>query len=160
MHVPAKAVWSLALTGALLAAATLGHRPFSSAADRASRSEKEEPEAVVDPMGPNGACYVCHMTFVREEISKVHLGAKTGCVDCHGTSAAHANDEDIGATKPDIVFQKNEVDRMCAKCHKAHDVPAREVVARFVQRKLSGRAICTDCHGTHRIERAAEGDAP
>ena len=28
------------------------------------------------------------------------------CVRCHGISAAHANDEDIGATPPDITFKR------------------------------------------------------
>jgi len=112
-------------------------------------------ESVADPMGPNGACYVCHMTFVREELAKTHLAKKVTCVKCHGLSAKHANDEDIGATKPDRPYTREQVNAMCRKCHRRHDVPPEDVVARWAERKLTQvPVVCTDCHGTHRIERA------
>jgi hypothetical protein len=112
-------------------------------------------ESVADPMGPNGACYVCHMTFVREELAKTHLARKVTCVKCHGLSAKHANDEDIGATKPDRPYTREQINAMCRKCHKRHDVPPEDLVARWVERKLTQTpAVCTDCHGTHRLERA------
>ena len=107
-----------------------------------------------DPLGPNAACYVCHMTFVREELSKTHLAKKVTCVKCHGLSAKHANDEDIGATKPDRVFARDQVNAMCRACHKRHDVPPEEIIARWVERQLTEPPVCTDCHGSHRIERA------
>jgi len=127
-------------------------------------AEKREVEASVeDPLGPNGACYVCHTTFVKEELAKTHLAHKIACVKCHGLSAKHANDEDIGATKPDITYRRADVDASCQKCHETHDVPARRVVARLLERNLSPRAaiVCTDCHGTHKIERSKAGtDGP
>jgi hypothetical protein len=130
----------------------------------ASAEKREATEASVeDPLGPNGACYVCHMTFVKEDLAKTHLANKIGCVKCHGVSAKHANDEDIGATKPDITFRRADVDASCQKCHEGHNVPARRVVARLIERNLSSRGavICTDCHGTHKIDRsAAESDPP
>jgi hypothetical protein len=108
----------------------------------------------IDPLGPNAACYVCHMTFVFEELAKVHLAEKTTCIDCHGLSAAHANDEHIGATKPDITYKRDQIDPSCEKCHEEHDVPATKVIARFLERKpAEAPASCTDCHGTHKIER-------
>lgn len=112
----------------------------------------------IDPLGPNSACYVCHMTFVREPIAKVHLAAKITCVKCHGLSEKHANDENIGATKPDRVYKHGQIDGACGECHKEHDVDARKVIARFRERKLpaSTAPVCTDCHGSHRIDRAAE----
>ncbi len=115
-------------------------------------------EDAIDPLGANAACYVCHMTFVKEELAKVHLKAKVGCIQCHGLSAKHANDENIGATKPDITFKREQVDASCAKCHQTHDAPAQKVVARFVERHLAANKppICTDCHGQHKIARAAE----
>jgi len=111
-------------------------------------------ENAVDPMGPNGACYVCHMTFVREELSKTHLAKKVTCVRCHGLSAKHANDEDIGATPPDRPYTREQVNAMCRKCHKRHDVLPELVAARSIERGLTETpVVCTDCHGTHRIER-------
>ena len=96
--------------------------------------------------------------LIKKEISKVHLAEEVGCIKCHGVSADHANDEDVGATPPDIMYKRHEVDPACAKCHETHDAPAREVVARFLERKLPSNqpSICTDCHGHHRIDRAAE----
>lgn len=133
-----------------------------SANDADETSQGEATSAGVDPsevLGQNMACYVCHMTFVHEELAKTHLEAEVGCVKCHGLSAAHANDEDIGATPPDIVFARDEVDPSCRKCHAGHDVSARLVVQRFVQRQLnpSQAAVCTDCHGDHRIAEATAG---
>ena len=117
-------------------------------------AEPEEP----DPLDSNMACYVCHTTFVKEDLAKTHLAKKVGCVKCHGLSDKHANDENIGATKPDITFKRSEIDKNCAKCHEDHDVSARRVVARFLERHLNSAAapVCTDCHGHHKIEHAAK----
>jgi len=119
----------------------------------------DEPQ-VTNPLGANAACYVCHIPFVKDEMSKVHLKAKVTCIECHGVSAPHANDENIGATKPDVTFKRSQVDKMCNECHDEHDVPADEVIGRFLQRGLPEEpaAVCTDCHGTHRIVRPAEED--
>lgn len=107
-----------------------------------------------NPLGANAACYVCHMTFVREALSKTHLKAEVGCIECHGISSGHANDEDIGATPPDISFEREQVDTMCRNCHGSHDVPAAQVIARWLeQHPAKSPVACTDCHGTHRIDR-------
>lgn len=110
-----------------------------------------------NPLGANAGCYVCHIPFVREKLSKIHLQAKVSCIDCHGVSAGHANDEDIGATKPDITFEGEQTNEMCRKCHESHDVPAEEVIARWLERGPDKkRPKCTDCHGTHWINKPAE----
>jgi len=113
-----------------------------------------------NPLGANAACYVCHIPFVKEELSKVHLKAKVTCIKCHGLSAGHANDEDVGATKPDISYTRQQVDRMCRECHETHDAPATAVIACWLRRGLSLQrpAVCTDCHGTHKIEEPAEDE--
>ncbi|NUQ64045.1 MAG: cytochrome c3 family protein [Pirellulales bacterium] len=147
---------ALALAGLRPRRAEAGppEKPAETSSESAAEADSEE---FIDPLGPNSACYVCHVTFVQEELSKVHKAEKTGCIDCHGLSAAHANDEDIGATPPDIVYQRGQIDAACVKCHETHDAPAAKVVARFVVRKLSpsAAAVCTDCHGEHRIAEAA-----
>jgi hypothetical protein len=119
-------------------------------------AKADAPAPQIDPMSANAACYVCHMTFITEELSRVHLKEKVDCIKCHGLSAKHANDENVGATKPDKTFKHDQIDKMCAECHDEHDAPARAVVARFLERKLTAKTTaCTDCHGTHKIERAA-----
>lgn len=127
----------------------------SDASDNSSQGQGED---IVEIMGSNAACCVCHMTFLKEEMAKSHLKAKVGCVKCHGTSAAHANDEHIGATKPDIVFNRDQIDPSCVKCHETHNAPAKDVIARFVERKLpsSPQPACTECHGMHRIDKALD----
>lgn len=121
----------------------------------ANQSDPESPRdsaQTIDPTSVNASCYVCHMMFVREPISRVHFAEEITCIQCHGVSAAHANDEHIGATKPDVTYRRDQVDAMCGKCHKGHDVPARELIARFLSRKPKGwPVVCTDCHGHHRI---------
>ncbi|MEE8450302.1 MAG: cytochrome c3 family protein [Thermoguttaceae bacterium] len=114
----------------------------------------------LSPIWANAACYVCHISFVKEELGKVHLEARVACIKCHGLSAPHANDEHIGATLPDATFRRDRIDRMCVNCHETHDVAPRAVVARFVGRSLSTKTptVCTDCHGTHKIERSKEGE--
>jgi len=101
-----------------------------------------------NPMGANAGCYVCHITFVQEELSKTHLRAKVPCTRCHGLSAGHANDENIGATPPDIIIERNQVDEMCLKCHQKHDISTEELAAH------KSPPICTDCHGNHRIKKS------
>jgi hypothetical protein len=140
---------AIVLAAGLLFSFSRGPRP----------AEAEDPAAdETDPLGANAACYVCHMLFVKEELSKVHLKDKVPCIKCHGLSAAHANDEDVGATPPDVAFKRAQIDPMCLECHKTHDVPAREVVACFLKRRLSPKSVpaCTDCHGSHKIQRPAE----
>jgi len=138
----------------LLGRAWSGEAPSN---ETAADSGKSEPSGeTIDPLSVNANCYVCHIPFVREEISKVHFAKKITCIKCHGLSAGHANDEDIGATKPDITYRRDQVDKMCMECHKTHDAPAQAVIARFAERKLSDTAaVCTDCHGQHRIEKPA-----
>ncbi len=106
------------------------------------------------PIWANAACYVCHTTFVKEPLSKVHVEAQVPCIKCHGLSAAHANDEHVGATKPDVIFRRQQIDALCRECHPTHDAPIRRVVARFLQQRLwrKSAAVCTDCHGAHKIE--------
>ena len=143
------------LTLLLLGLQGLSYRAAAGDGGKTPQGAKAEPAEETDPLGANAACYVCHITFVKEELSKVHLAAKVGCVKCHGLSAKHANDENIGATKPDITFKHDRVDAACKKCHEDHNVPAGKIVGRFVARRLSSTCapVCTDCHGMHKIEK-------
>ena len=107
-----------------------------------------------NPLGPNAACYVCHMTYVKEPMSRLHLKHKVFCIDCHGPSIGHANDEDIGATKPDIYFKRDKINASCRKCHADHNAKPEKVIKRYIERKLTTNSpVCTDCHGTHKIKR-------
>ena len=139
--------------GGALAVLCLSVGYSTGAADPPDAGSKKEPVERIDPLSVNATCYVCHIPFVREPISRVHFKNKVTCVDCHGVSAGHANDEDIGATKPDTMYRRDQVDAMCGKCHKEHDIPAVDVLTRYRDRKLTAKSpVCTDCHGMHKIE--------
>lgn len=161
----AKIGWAVLLLGATLLPDGAGRWPPGCLERPQARADEStalgERAAAVDPskiLGQNMACYVCHMTFVQEELARTHLHAEVGCVKCHGLSAAHANDEDIGATAPDISYDRDQVDASCRKCHNSHEASPRSVIRRFVDRQLDPNepAVCTDCHGEHKIHKAAE----
>jgi len=112
----------------------------------------------------NDMCHVCHIPFDKEPLTTVHAGAKVWCIRCHGPSARHMQDENIGATPPDVVYRKNQVDRMCSRCHDAKRHPglapevraARLARGKKAQSEIKGRpvepaGVCTDCHGSHWI---------
>jgi hypothetical protein len=115
----------------------------------------EAPKEKVKLKVDNFACYVCHGNYEGEELVVSHGKEGTGCIDCHGKSYAHRNDED-NITPPDKMYPLEEVDKMCGECHEEHDVTAREVLQRWLERcpeKTNPKEIvCTDCHYQHRLQ--------
>lgn len=114
-----------------------------------------DPWAPVQPRGAdNSACYVCHANYEKESLAEVHRKANVGCVKCHGPSLAHRNDED-NVVPPDVMYWPERIDASCAECHLKHNAPARDVLARWLERcpeKTDPQAVvCTDCHGDHRL---------
>ena len=94
----------------------------------------------------NHYCYVCHANFEYDEpLAAVHEEAEVGCAECHGPSLAHRSDED-NVTPPDILYRRPQIDAACLGCHTRHE--EREAPAGTT---APGVAVCTDCHGDHRI---------
>jgi len=118
----------------------------------------------------NTKCYVCHPALKTEELTTIHLDMGITCAQCHGLSTEHMHDEML-MTKPDLLFGRSEVNRMCSNpsCHKPggersvygladHDpVAVADFFKKFRGRmRPNGRAVkhdsvCTDCHGSHNI---------
>ena len=73
-----------------------------------SHSDFAQPSGQIDPMSVNAACYVCHITFVGETISKTHFSQGVTCIKCHGISAGHANDRQTIASVFPILFAYSE----------------------------------------------------
>ena len=136
----------------------------------ADESQAEKSEQAEKPDG-NSKCYVCHPDMKTEELTTSHLEMDVNCDECHGLSTEHMHDEML-MTKPDLLFGRAEVDKMCSNptCHKPgaersvygyqdHKEPV--VVEDFFKKwygrmRPNGRAVsrdsvCTDCHGTHNI---------
>jgi len=114
-------------------------------------AEKPKDEAGAD----NSACYVCHTNYEEEEFVLWHAKEDVGCIDCHGKSYAHRNDED-NVTPPDKMYALEDIDKECCRdCHDEHNAPAAEVIARWQERCPAktdpATVVCTDCHGRHRL---------
>jgi hypothetical protein len=135
----------------------------------AEESQSEKPNE-------NSKCYVCHAGMKTEAISTIHIAMGISCDICHGSSTEHMHDEML-MTEPDLKFGRSEVERMCSNpsCHKPGE--GREVYGRqdhknpnaveaFFEKwtgrmRPNGRAVtqnsvCTDCHGTHNINKPIE----
>lgn len=110
----------------------------------------------------NDPCYVCHGNMKEDQLVFVHAAEKVSCIDCHGPSVAHRNDED-NITPPDKMFARDQIDPLCSECHSDHDVPARKVIQRLQERGLASakppEVTCTSCHFEHRLaHRVVEWD--
>lgn len=114
-----------------------------------------EPEEKVEVKADNSACYVCHGNYDGEELALIHAKEDVSCIECHGESLAHRDDED-NVTPPDIMYPTDKIEEKCAECHDSHDVSAREVIVRWQERcpkKTNPKElVCTDCHGQHRLK--------
>jgi len=115
----------------------------------------EAPSGTEKPEGDDFFCYVCHGNYKAEEFVLWHGKGEVGCIDCHGPSLAHRDDED-NITPPDKMYAPEHIDKMCGACHKDHEAPAASVIARWKERcpsKTDPMAIfCTDCHVTYRLK--------
>lgn len=139
-------------------------------------SEQTKEETSSDTAGGNSKCYVCHPGLKTEEITTSHLAMDVTCDQCHGPSIEHMHDEML-MTGPDLLFGRAEVNGMCSNplCHKPggdrqiyglQDHKEPEAVEAFFEKwrgrtRPNGRAVsvdsvCTDCHGTHNLDKAIQ----
>jgi hypothetical protein len=102
----------------------------------------------------NARCYVCHVNFKQDPFVQWHVNKNIGCVKCHGESREHIADE-ANLTPPEVMYWPSRVGFGCYWCHPRHDVPARDVLARWHELGLDQakpqRVLCTECHGAHRL---------
>ena len=129
--------------------------------------------------GGNAKCYVCHSGLKTEDITTAHLDMGITCDCCHGQSTEHMHDEML-MTEPDLLFGRAEVQKMCSNpsCHKPgegrmvygrQDHADMDKVEAFFDkwqgrvrpngRVVSADSVCTDCHGTHNLNKAVSESA-
>jgi formate-dependent nitrite reductase cytochrome c552 subunit len=114
----------------------------------------EEPNEVggkkTEAEAKNATCYVCHANYQQEDLAQWHAKNNIGCVDCHGESIGHKNDENH-LTAPDKMYAAGEIDEACGKCHTGHDVPAIKIVRRWKERTGDTKTdvLCKECHESH-----------
>ena len=101
---------------------------------------------------PLAGCTLCHVDIEDEFVGSLHFEEKVGCTTCHGPSAGHAADEN-NEVKPDEMFARPVVDRLCEVCH---ECPRPEPEAPELTAD-GRRKVCIDCHGPHDVALAADG---
>ena len=90
---------------------------------------------------PLAGCQQCHVDIEDEYAVSLHFEQKVSCKDCHGPSDGHLADEN-NEVKPDEVFARKDVDRLCGKCHEC----SRPTSAESPEHRPK---VCIDCHGPH-----------
>jgi hypothetical protein len=102
---------------------------------------------------PLAGCSLCHVDIEDKFVGSVHFEEKIGCKTCHGPSEGHVADEN-NEVKPDEVFARADVDRLCDRCHECfREIPAEPELAADGKPK-----VCIDCHGAHDVALASESD--
>jgi len=104
---------------------------------------------------PLAGCSICHVDVEDEFVGTLHFEEKVGCSTCHGPSEGHLADEN-NEVKPDEVFARFDVDRLCERCHECPR-PASETPELMHEGEPK---VCTDCHGPHDLAFAAEVRPP
>lgn len=115
----------------------------------------EAPKEKVKLKVDNSACFVCHGNYDGESLAVAHAKEAVGCVDCHGESHEHRNDED-NITPPEKMYAAQDIDKMCGECHEEHVADGKKVIARWQTRCPAktdpATIVCTDCHFQHRLK--------
>ncbi len=123
--------------------------------DEPTEEQQKSAAIVNEATSENAACFVCHANYRTEFLVSRHARANIGCVNCHGESTAHRNDEN-NTTPPEKIFPTDEIEPFCRKCHQSHNVSPGKIVARWLERNLNKtdaeQIVCTDCHGEHRMK--------
>jgi hypothetical protein len=105
------------------------------------------------PIADNSRCFVCHLSYVEEDLALTHALQEIGCAQCHGESDAHIADEPWTSggtgTAPDIIVLPHQVNEFCMDCH------ARDTLSmpdhNILETNKADASRCTDCHGEHRL---------
>ena len=120
------------------------------------------------------ACGICHPNVKTEYRESIHAKV-LGCTACHGGDPAAEEMEAAHATAKGYIGtpSRKDIPGLCAKCHadpnrmKAFGLATDQ----YAQYQTSGHgmrlaqgdsrtAVCTDCHGTHRILSRQEPTSP
>ncbi len=114
--------------------------------DEPTEEEKDSAIATTQAAVENTACFVCHANYKAEFLVECHVKVNIGCVDCHGQSSAHQNDEN-NITPPETMYSAQKIDPFCRSCHNAHDIPPKKVIAHWLKRKAEKNdPSCQGCH--------------
>ena len=104
----------------------------------------------------NSYCHVCHLNYQTDPLAEDHRERGIGCVNCHGPSDAHADDE-ASETAPDTMYPRARINASCQQCHSESKLSStcRSAIAT----DAGTPEVCTSCHGQHGLtERTRKWD--
>lgn len=114
--------------------------------DEPTKEEKDSAVTTNRAAVENTACFVCHANYKTETLVECHVKINIGCVNCHGQSSAHQNDEN-NITPPETMYSAEKIDPFCRSCHNAHDIPPRKIIAHWL--KHIAEKTDPSCQGCH-----------
>ena len=120
-------------------------RPKEVPAAKPKDAPAPKPEVKKNPLA---GCQQCHVDIEDEFMPSVHFEEKVACTECHGPSKGHLADEN-NEVKPDEIFARKDVDRLCERCHECE----RPADPKPVPSSSPGYKVCIDCHGPHDLAR-------
>ena len=119
-------------------------------------------------------CFKCHADQKKLFAASAHAQAGLSCVDCHGGDPKVADESAHVTDNFKRPANKREIAEFCASCHSdvrkmnPYGLPTDQL-DRYKTSKhgeaLFGKndqnvAVCTDCHGTHKIEKPPADEKP
>jgi len=120
--------------------------PAATKKETSGQDERPEPKASAG-RNPLAGCQLCHVDIEDEYMPSRHFKETIACTECHGPSEGHLADEN-NEVKPDEVFARKDVDRLCSECHEC----SRELANDPPVKSPAKERVCTDCHGSHELK--------
>jgi hypothetical protein len=118
-------------------------------------------------------CELCHSDLKVEFLPSVHAREGISCVDCHGGNPAMDNEKGAHAGAFRSWMDRKQIPNACASCHsdesrmKAYGLPTDQLALYHTsvhgKRLAAGDlavAVCTDCHGVHRVLPPTDPESP
>ena len=130
-------------------------KKIAAVAKEAPAVAKDDPDGEDDLLGANAACYVCHTSFVKEDLAKTHLAAKVGCINATACPRSTPTTRISGPPSPMSFSNAARSTPLAASATRSTNVVPEKIIARFIERKVAKTpVVCTDCHGAHKIDAA------
>jgi len=122
---------------------------------------------------PENSCAVCHSDVHVELKDSNHAREGVKCADCHGGNPNALNVAGAHTGNFRGSFDRKQIVELCARCHsdaakmKPYGIPIDQHALYLTSvhgKKLTegdkNVAVCTDCHGTHRILGPSDPKSP
>jgi predicted CXXCH cytochrome family protein len=125
------------------------------------------------PIPTDNFCIVCHSDVQVDLSASVHSREGIKCADCHGGDPRAQTVAGAHAGNFHRSFDRKQLVALCSSCHsdpakmKPYGIPTDQLA--LYQTSVHGQkwaqgdtrvAVCSDCHGTHKILAASDPKSP